>query len=247
MTKFYTFVCALAFAFLTSCQFSENIYINEDGTGKMEFSFDGTELMKMAGDGMGEANEKAMDSTFSFKELFEGKQDSIAQLPAEERAILEELKNFTMRMVMNPETKEMKMDMITEFKNVGELQDMFSKMNKLQALNKEEQAANNPMSSMNQGGFTDLKYEYNGKVFKRNVTITDKALHQKMIDSLGDMTEMYASSTYKLNYHFPKPVKSVSNENALFSADRKMVTISYNFTDYLLDPEALNLEVVLED
>jgi hypothetical protein len=73
MTKFYTFVCALAFAFLTSCQFSENIYINEDGTGKMEFSFDGTELMKMAGDGMGEANEKAMDSTFSFKELFEGK------------------------------------------------------------------------------------------------------------------------------------------------------------------------------
>jgi hypothetical protein len=152
-----------------------------------------------------------------------------------------------MRMVMNPETKEMKMDMITEFKNVGELQDMFSKMNKLQALNKEEQAANNPMSSMNQGGFTDLKYEYNGKVFKRNVTITDKALHQKMIDSLGDMTEMYASSTYKLNYHFPKPVKSVSNENALFSADRKMVTISYNFTDYLLDPEALNLEVVLED
>ena len=245
MAKLYTFVCALALAFLTSCQFSENIYINEDGTGKMEFSFDGTELMKMAGDGMGETNEKAMDSTFSFKELFEGKQDSIAQLPAEERAILEELKNFTMRMVMNPETKEMKMDMITEFKSVGELQDMFSKMNKLQALNKEQQA--NPASSMNQSNFTDLNYEYNGKVFKRNVTITDKAIHQKMVDSLGEMTEMYASSTYKLNYHFPKPVKSVSNESALFSADRKMVTVSYSFMDYLLDPEALNLEVVLED
>jgi hypothetical protein len=245
MTKFYTFVCALAFAFLTSCQFSENIYINEDGTGKMEFSFDGTELMKMAGDGMGETNEKAMDSTFSFKELFEGKQDSIAQLPAEERAILEELKNFTMRMVMNPETKEMKMDMITEFKSVGELQDMFSKMNKLQALNKNQEV--NQASSMGQQSFTDLNYEYNGTIFKRNVTITDKALHQKMIDSLGEMTEMYASSTYKLNYHFPKPVKSVSNESALFSADRKMVTVSYSFMDYLLDPEALNLEVVLED
>ena len=240
-------VCALALAFLSSCQFSENIYINDDGSGRMEFSFDGTELMKMAGDGMGEGNEKAIDSTFSFKELFESKKDSIAQLPAEEQAIFEELKNFTMRMVMNPETSEMKMDLITEFKNVDELQDMFSKMNKLQALNKEEQAANNPMSSMNQGGFTDLNYEFNGTVFKRKVTITDKALHQRMIDSLGEMTEMYASSTYKLNYHFPKPVKSVSNENALFSADRKMVTISYNFTDYLLDPEALNLEVVLED
>lgn len=245
MTKFYTFFCGLAFAFLTSCQFSENIYISENGSGKMEFSFDGTELMKMAGDGMGETNEKAMDSTFSFKELFEGKQDSIAKLPAEERAILEELKNFTMRMVMNPETSEMKMDMITEFKSVDELQDMFSKMNKLQALNKDQQP--NPASSMNQAGFTNLNYEYNGKIFKRNVTITDKGLHQKMIDSLGEMTEMYASSTYKLNYHFPKPVKSVSNETAQFSDDRKIVSITYSFLDYLLDPEALNLEVVLEN
>lgn len=245
MTKFYTFFCGLAFAFLTSCQFSENIYISENGSGKMEFSFDGTELMKMAGDGMGETNEKAMDSTFSFKELFEGKQDSIAKLPAEERAILEELKNFTMRMVMNPETSEMKMDMITEFKSVDELQDMFSKMNKLQALNKDQQP--NPTSSMNQAGFTNLNYEYNGKIFKRNVTITDKGLHQKMIDSLGEMTEMYASSTYKLNYHFPKPVKSVSNETAQFSDDRKIVSITYSFLDYLLYPEALNLEVVLEN
>lgn len=245
MTKFYTFFCGLAFAFLTSCQFSENIYISENGSGKMEFSFDGTELMKMAGDGMGETNEKAMDSTFSFKELFEGKQDSIAKLPAEERAILEELKNFTMRMVMNPETSEMKMDMITEFKSVDELQDMFSKMNKLQALNKDQRP--NPASSMNQAGFTNLNYEYNGKIFKRNVTITDKGLHQKMIDSLGEMTEMYASSTYKLNYHFPKPVKSVSNETAQFSDDRKIVSITYSFLDYLLDPEALNLEVVLEN
>src|SRR5690606_14716126 len=245
MTKFYTCFCVLALAFLTSCQFSENIYISEDGSGKMEFSFDGTELMKMAGDGMSETNEKAMDSTFSFKELFEGKQDSIAKLPTEERAILEELKNFTMRMVMNPETSEMKMDMITEFKSVDELQDMFSKMNKLQALNKDQQP--NPASSMNQAGFTNLNYEYNGKIFKRNVTITDKGLHQKMIDSLGEMTEMYASSTYKLNYHFPKPVKSVSNETAQFSDDRKRVSITYSFLDYLLDPEALNLEVVLEN
>jgi hypothetical protein len=80
-----------------------------------------------------------------------------------------------------------------------------------------------------------------------NQKTQDKSFFQKMIDSLGEMTEMYASSTYKLNYHFPKPVKSVSNESALFSADRKMVTVSYSFMDYLLDPEALNLEVVLED
>ncbi len=247
MKHFTLLVFGLFLALLISCQFSENIYINEDGSGKMEFSFDGTELMKMAGDGLGEANEKAIDSTFSFKELFEGKQDSIAKLPADERAILEELKDFRMRMIMNPETAEMKMNLITEFKNAGELQDMFAKMNKLQALNKDDQTANNPMGSMNQGNFTALNYEFNGTVFKRNVKVTNRELHQKMVDSLSEAAEMYASSTYKLNYHFPKPIKSVSNDNAQFSADRKTVTVEYGFGDYLFNPEALNLEVILED
>ena len=61
------------------------------------------------------------------------------------------------------------------------------------------------------------------------------------------MALMFGSSTYKLNYHFPKPIKSVSNETAMFSADRKTVTIEYGFMDYIANPEALNLEVVLED
>ena len=61
------------------------------------------------------------------------------------------------------------------------------------------------------------------------------------------MSAMFGTSTYKLNYHFPRAVKSVSNEKAMFSADRKTVTIEFPFMTYALDPEALNLEIVLED
>ncbi len=246
MTKLYTFVCALALAFLTSCQFSENIYINPEGAGTMEFSFDATELMKIAGENTSQSNERAIDSTFSFKEIFEAQSDSIAKLPEPERAALEEMKDFMVRMVVNPETNEMKFNLITEFNDANELQDMFSKMKKLQGLSGQN-VQQNPMNNISNDNYTKLSYQYDGKIFKRKVEITDKELHQKMVDSLSETMAFYGSSSYKLNYHFPKPVKSVSNSKALFSDDKKTVTVEYDFADYLLNPEALNLEVILED
>lgn len=240
----------LAISFV-SCQFSENIYINEDGSGKMSLVFDGTQLMKMAGDKMAEDNEKAIDSTFSFKEFLAEKKDSISKLTEEEQAKLKSLEPFNMHMVMNPETSEMKFDMFTNFKSVNELQDMFKAMNNFSNLKGKGGAKandpNNPFSAFGDGGASNLKYEYDGKTFKRVAKITDKETYEKLSDSLGQMAAMMGSSKYKLNYHFPKPIKSVSNESAMFSADRKSFTVEFDFMDYIMDPEALNLEVVLED
>ena len=69
-------ICCLAL-FLTSCQFSETIYLNEDGSGKMAFSFDASELIQMTGDQFLEGDgEKDVDSTFTFKAVFDEKRDS---------------------------------------------------------------------------------------------------------------------------------------------------------------------------
>ena len=249
MNKLFAIVVLVMSIMLTSCQFSENIYINEDGSGKMEFTFDGTQLMQMAGDKMGETQEKAIDSTFSFKELFSAMGDSIAQLSAEEQQKIKSLEPFSMHMVMNPETSQMKFDMFTNFKSVNELQDMFKAMKSFGDLQgkKKTKDLNNPFSSFGANESTDLDYKYDGKTFKRTAKIVDKATYKQVTDSLGQMAIMFGSSTYKLNYHFPKRIKSVSNEKALFSADKKSVTIEYGFMDYLSNPQALNLEVVLED
>ncbi len=249
------FIKALALIILTfcftSCQFSENIYINEDGSGKMSLVFDGKQLMQMGGDQMTESNEKAIDSTFSFKELFEVMKDSISQLSEEEQQKLKSLEPFNMHMVMNPETSEMKFDMFTDFKSVNELQDMFKAMNNFGNMQGKGKAAannpNNPFSSLADGGATQLNYNFDGKTFKRTAKIVDKEVYEKLTDSLGQMEMMFASSKYKLNYHFPKPIKSVSNESAMFSADRKSFTVEFDFMSYITDPESLNLEVVLED
>lgn len=106
---------------------------------------------------------------------------------------------------------------------------------------------NNPLSSLGSGESTELTYNYDGKIFKRTAKILDKEVYKQATDSLGHMRIMFCASTYKLNYHFPRPVKSVTNTTALFSADRKSITVEYSFMDYLENPEVLNLEVVLED
>ncbi|MBP0903240.1 hypothetical protein ACFSKN_14815 [Mariniflexile gromovii] len=249
MNRFFTFMVLVISIVLTSCQFSENIYINADGSGKMEFSFDGSQLMQMAGDKMGESQEKAIDSTFSFKELFSSMKDSISKLSEEEQQKLKRLEPFNMHMVMDPKTSKMNFEMFTDFKNVNELQDMFKAMKSFGDLKGKEKAGaeNNPFSSFGGDGTTELDYKYDGKTFKRTAKILDKEAHKQVTDSIGQMAMMFGSSTYKLNYHFPKPIKSVSNETAMFSADRKTVTVEYGFMDYIANPEALNLEVVLED
>lgn len=249
MNRFFLLLALIFSIVLTSCQFSENIYINDDGSGKMEFSFDGTQLIQMAGDKIADTQEKAIDSTFSFKELFSTMRDSISKLSAEEQQKLKRLEPFSMHMVINPNTSEMKFDMFTDFKTVTELQDMFKAMNGFGDLKGKQQAntPNNPFSSFGGDESTELNYNYDGRIFKRTAKIIDKEAYTQVTDSLGQMGMMFGSSTYKLNYHFPKRIKSVSNQTALFSEDRKSVTVEYGFMDYIANPEALNLEVILED
>ena len=154
-----------------------------------------------------------------------------------------------MHMVMDPKTSKMNFEMFTDFKSVNELQDMFKAMKSFGDLKGKEKAGagTNPFSSFGGDGSTELNYKYDGKTFKRTAKIIDKEAYKQLTDSIGQMAMMFGSSSYKLNYHFPKAIKSVSNEKAMFSADRKTVTVEYGFMDYITNPEALNLEVVLED
>ena len=92
-----------------------------------------------------------------------------------------------------------------------------------------------------------MQYEFDGNVFKRTAVVLDREAYEQLTDSLSQLEMMFGSSKYKLNYHFPKKIKSVSHEGALFSEDRKSVVIEYGFMEYLKNPEALNLEVILED
>lgn len=231
---------------LTSCNFTEEMHLNEDGSGKVSINFDGSQLMQMAGDQIAKEDKKAIDSTFSFKDVFEAKKDSIAKLSKEEQEKLKKLEPFTMHMLMNPESKEMKFEMFTDFSSVSELGDVFNSFqeaSKLQANNGNATSAN-PMGDVNKASSVD--YSFNGERFNRHTTIIDEELHQRSIDSLDQANMFLAGSTYTLKYHFPKKIKSVNKENAMLSADGKTLTLEADYMSYMKDPKILDVEVELE-
>lgn len=243
----------LSFSFLlatlTSCTFTENMYVNDNGSGKFSVDIDGSALMEMAGDQlgnqMGADAKKNVDSTFTFKQLIAEKQDSISKLSPEAQKEIKKLENFVFNIKMNGEQKQFLMNIATDFKSVNELQDILQSMSSLQKL----EGGNAPSTPF--GGLGDnkskLSYTYDGKKFTRKAIIDKQKITEKVADSTADMSKMmFASSNYIIKYHFPKPVKKVSNPNALFSEDRKTITIQYPFTDYMENPDKLNFDVEFE-
>jgi len=240
----------LSFSFLiatlTSCTFTENIYINDNGTGKFSVDMDGSPIMEMAGDQiagqMGE-NKKDIDTTFTFKEVFAEKKDSIAKLSPETQKELKKLENYVVSTKISSEKKVFLMNMATDFKNVNELQDILQTLGTLQKL----EGGKNPMGSGFGDNSSKLSYTYDGKKFTRKAVVDQQKKAAKAQDAEGDMSKMmFASSSYIVKYHFPKKIKKVSNPSALFSDDKKSITIQYSFMDYMENPDKLNCDVEFE-
>lgn len=246
-TRLLTAFSVLLLIFTTSCSFTENITINEDGTGSMSLDMDASELMAMAGDEIAKSGEKRVDSTMSFKDLFAEKKDSIAKLPQEEQDRLRKLENFSLKMLMDPETQEFKFSLLSDFKKIEEMGDMMDSFDKA-----------NPMNSKKPEGAPDFgfdkyktqsKYTFSGKKFTKTVSRKENLPDTKEEggeDTMEMMRGMLESSTYTINYKFPKKVKKVSNKDATISADKKTVTVIYPFTDYMDKPDAMSIEVEFE-
>ncbi len=231
---------------ITACNFTEEIFLEDDGSGKISINFDGSELMEVAGEEMAQTNEKAIDSIISFKEFLEEKKDSISQLSAEEQAKLKKLEPFNLHMLMDPETKTMKFDMYSEFKDIKEVGDAFNAFQNASSLGPgSDNGQANPINTEYQT--SEVDYSFKKNTFKRSARITDSILHQASIDSLAGAEMFLSGSFYTLKYHFPRRVKSATAEEATFSADGKTMIYQVKFLDYMKNPEMLNIEIELED
>lgn len=234
--------------FLTSCQITENIYLQEDGSGKIAFDVDASGMMEIAGSALAESGKATeMDSTFTFRQLFEERKDSIAKLPQAEQQRLKRMENMSVNMKMSAKSKEFKISLLTDFKKADELQDMMQGMKSIKDLERAPAETQNPLSGFMDGASnTDLKYSFDGKTFKRTLKIIDEKKQLQAKDTTGMVAMMFGSSGYTIKYHFPRKVKSVTNPNALYSEDRKTITIQYPLSEYLEQPEKMSFDVVLD-
>ena len=249
---------------LTSCNFTEEITFNEDGSGEFIISYDMSEVMKTLEQEMGGAQDTEgkesvkLDSIIYFKDMLVEKADSIATLPIEEQKQLKALESVVMKMHMDEANGVFDFGFGSSFTSLEELPSVLDKIEKAKQLNSKDNAQYSKMDESavaraSENMFEYIDFSYDGKTFSRALKKDYKqssedieALDQEVAD-MGDAQDMFGAMNYTLVYHFPKDVKSVTNEKAVISEDGKTVTLKMNFIDMIKSPEMMTLDVILED
>lgn len=229
---------------IVSCQFTEKINLNNDGSGTYTLNMDMgamMEAMQKMGDSTDIEDPEVFDTIINFNDFLIEKKDSIAQLPKEEQEKLQSLKDMKLHVATDESKGLFLMDFTFDFKNLNELKDLQDKISKGSSINenKNEEAPVSP---------TDVRFSFDGKKFERKVIEKDLTEEQKEAykKSMEQTSSYMDEMTYSLEYHFPKPIKSSSYKNAKFSADRKTLYIDTSLKTITENPKFLSFTVILE-
>lgn len=236
-------LCVLTIS-LVSCQFTETMVLNEDGSGRMSLSMDLGEMMAFGGEMSQDSTAVKQDTIISFKDIFREKQDSISQLPVDEQKRLKAMEGYNIHLVADPEINVMVIEIFTDFKNISEANDLMKGFEQSGNLMPDGVSGNKDTGEPELLGVT---YSFNNGVFIRDAYIKDVERHKAQIDSMKQAESFMGSMRYKLKYTFPRRIKNSSVKDATFSLDGKTIEIERSFLDYFKNPDVLDLEVELED
>ena len=243
--KKFLWICAIAVT-LISCQFSETMILNEDGSGTINVAVDLSEMMAFGGAALADSLPMKMDTIIYMKQFLEEKKDSISQLSALEQKKLKDLENFNLGIKMDSETSEMTYSISTNFKNIGEANNLMNGLEKIASLTPSLDSGSDGKNEGSSQDVIGVDYSFNNGIFKRDAYIKDALRHKSEVDSLKNTEAFLSSSIFKLKYTFPKKISKTSNPEATFSADRKTVMVEEPFIAYFKNPNLLDLEVILE-
>jgi len=239
------YISALIILFLlVSCQITETIQINPDGSGTIEVVQLRNEnsYMQLAGDQY--AHEEVFkDTTYVFQEYIKKYNETFVKYTPAEQQLFQKYSNVKAHIKKSSFEKEFRTVLMFNFNKVSDIPDLY----------KTEDYANDikyNYALTAENHYFNIEYNFDGTVFKRSISITNPGELQKTKDQFKNADPKYASlkltQSYILKYHFPKKIKSVSNEKAIISADKKSLTLEFQLSDCLQNPEMTNLEVVLE-
>ncbi len=252
---------------LTSCNVTESIVFNEQMGGTYKTSFDLSQMMSMASQGGVDTVEKevskAIDTTIVFNDFIELSKDSIATLSVDNQKQLYAMKGIIIEMKMDEANHIFTFAMNKPFANFDELKQVNEQldgaMKIAETLGKGDTTVGAPQQQMDDLTKSDpIVYGFANNTFTRFQPKKEKNLDPtegEESSETEDMTEMFKmqfeemfeAAFYTMTYTFPKPIKSVSNKNAVLSKDRKTMTLKTNLNAINKDDTLMNLEVVLED
>ncbi|MCA1919064.1 MAG: hypothetical protein LDL38_06665 [Flavobacterium piscis] len=226
---------------ISSCQITETIKINPDGSGTIEiFQLRDENSYLQLGRPYSDS-EKFTDTLFVFQDYITKYATTFVKFNKSDQALFQEHANVKMHIKVDPVQMENFNIISSDFKKIEEIPNLYESISLASSLKE-----NYPVSKES----FRIKYTFDGFTFKRNLVIVDQQKFDKDKKMLEERKKMYAkyklAQSYTLKYHFPREIKSVSNEKAVISADKKTMTLEFQLSDCLQNPEITNLEVVLE-
>ncbi|MBP2284321.1 hypothetical protein H4V97_002639 [Flavobacterium sp. CG_23.5] len=240
--KIYVFI--LLVILTTSCQITETIHLNQDGSGKIETESlrDEHSYMQLAGENYSK-EEKFEDTTYVFKDFITKYSETFLKLQPSEKAIFQKFSNVNVHIKKSSFEKEFRTKINQNFNKISAVPDLYKTQEYADDLEH-----NYALSA--EEHYYSVSYAFDGSLFKRIVKITDPVELKKQQDKIATLktrvSNFKINQPYVLKYHFPRKIKSVSNQNAKISEDKKALELQFLITDCLVNPESTNLEVFLE-
>lgn len=194
--------CLLILILFVSCQITETIIINSDGSGTIEIEQlrDENSYMQLVGEEYSKEN-VFQDTTYIFKGYIEKYKQNFAKYKPEEQQLFQKYANVKTQIKRSSYEKEFRTVFTLHFDKVHEIPDLFktedyaSDIQHNYALTAEEH-------------YFRIGYAFDGKVFKRSDAIINTAEFEKAKLQVENFEKKYSSSKlaqiYVLKYHFPK-------------------------------------------
>lgn len=249
----------------TSCNVTESIVFNENGSGQFLVTYEMGEAMKTMTAAMGgedsDSDKKkggeVMDTTMVFADIMETYKDSVAALPEEKRLAMEAVKDMFMKMKMDEDAGIMDMGIGLNFNSIDDLKDINEKIKKVQSLNSQGDQVGSMKENSPLGNFFGSDDNKTGYILTENnfsrvtkLNISEEQAEEAMTElfdetneSNQEFIEYFENAFYTVKLTFPKAIKTISVEGAEFSKDRRTVTYKTNWIEYLKNPKLLDVNV----
>jgi hypothetical protein len=236
---------SLTLVFLAvSCQVTETLHINADGSGTIEVAMlrDENSYMQIAKENYSK-EDIYRDTTYVFGDYIKKHQETFSRTPVADQKVFLRYSDVKVHRKASSYDKEFRTTYSQNFQKASDIVDLSKTDHYL------DDIINNYALSAEEH-YYKVSYSYTNNRFNRTVTIIDTLEQKKEFDKIEELKAKYKGyklvQNYTLNYHFPRKIQSVSNALAKISDDRKSLSLQFLLTDYLQNPVSTNLEVVLE-
>ena len=242
MVKFFH-VFALVIV-LSSCQVSEQITINDDGSGTIEMTENRHEpsYMRLVGERYGK-EDFYKDSTYVFSDYIKKYNYNFIKFTPVEQILFSRYKDVIVHIKKSSFDKQYKTNFICHFAKVENIPDLYKTEDYADDLE-------NNYALTAEKHYFKVSYSYDNSVFKRIITMTNQDEQNNQKAEMEAAKAKYGNlgfvQEYQLHYNFPRKIKSVSNAAAKISEDKKALSITFPLSDCIANPEITQLEVVLE-